>query len=93
MEEVPRSCWDASSPRNRWHDYMTFYYAHGNIVRALGGHHLVIGLDTQNPVHGLCLYAITYAMRAHPYGCSHRRAFRGQLLPICDALVGAAVGH
>ena len=77
MEEVPRSCTSPQSPRNRWYDYMTFYHGHGDIVRGLGGHHLVIGFDVQNPVDGLYLHAITYAMRAHPYG-----GYRSDELPL-----------
>jgi hypothetical protein len=67
MEEVPRSCYSPQSPRNVWHEYMRFYHEHGDIVRALGGHHLIIGFDVQNPVDQLYMNVITYAERAHPY--------------------------
>ena len=67
MEEVPRSCYSPQSPRNLWHEYLDFYHAHGDFVRGLGGHHLIIGLDNQYPVDQLYMNVLTYAMRAHPY--------------------------
>ncbi|MHB9024155.1 MAG: glycoside hydrolase family 66 protein [Armatimonadota bacterium] len=71
MEEVPRSSYSAQSPRNRWHDYLTYYLKTGNIVRNLGGHHLTIAFDRWNPVDMLYLNIFTYAMRTHPYGHYH----------------------
>jgi hypothetical protein len=67
MEEVPRSSYDPQSPRNRWHDYLDFYHGHGEIVRGLGGHHLTIAFDRQNPVDSVYLNVLTFAIRAHPY--------------------------
>ncbi|MDD5707826.1 MAG: hypothetical protein PHR35_18055, partial [Kiritimatiellae bacterium] len=67
MEEVPRSSHSPQSARNRWQDYMTYYHGVGEIVRGLGGHHLIIGLDTQYPVDHLYMNVFTYAMRAHPF--------------------------
>ncbi|MBI4025893.1 MAG: hypothetical protein HY360_12985 [Verrucomicrobia bacterium] len=72
MEEVPRSCWSPQDPRNRWQDYMTYYHGVGDIVRGLGGHHLLIGLDSQHPVDHLYLNIFTYAGRAHPYSYQYR---------------------
>ena len=71
MEEIPRSSYSPQSPHNRWEDYMTYYAKVSGIVHALGGHHLIIGLDYQNPVDHLYLNVITYAIGAHPYANYH----------------------
>ncbi|MHB9131640.1 MAG: glycoside hydrolase family 66 protein [Armatimonadota bacterium] len=68
MEEVPRSSYSPQSPRNRWHDYMTYYQKTGEIVRGLGGHHLTIAFDSMHSIDALYLNILTYAMRTHPYG-------------------------
>lgn len=67
MEEAVRDSYEPGAARNRWRDYLTYYHGVGNRVRALGGHHLIIGLDRQHAVDQLYLNIFTYAMRAHPY--------------------------
>ena len=47
--------------------YTAFYHASGEVVRQLGGHHLIIGFDNQYPVDHLYLNIFTYAGRSHPY--------------------------
>jgi hypothetical protein len=71
MEEIPRSSYSAQSPHNRWQDYMTYYAKISRIIHGLGGHHLIIGIDVQNPVDHLYLNVFTYAIGAHPYGNYH----------------------
>ncbi len=71
MEEMPRSSYVPSSRTNRWHDFMTWYHQSGEVVRKLGGHHLLIGFDRQNPVDHLYMTVLTYAGRSHPYNRYH----------------------
>ena len=67
MAEVPRSSWQPVSVNNRWVDYVARYHREGEETRALGGHYLTIGFDTQYPVDHLYLNVLTYADRTHPY--------------------------
>ncbi|HEY3397597.1 MAG TPA: glycoside hydrolase family 66 protein [Armatimonadota bacterium] len=71
MEEVPRSSYDPTSPTNRWADFMAYYHKTGEVVRGLGGHHLIIGFDVQYPIDHLFMTIFTYAGRSHPYGNYH----------------------
>jgi hypothetical protein len=67
MEEIPRSSYDPTSVNNRWVDYVARYHQSGEVIRALGGHHLTIGFDRKFPVDELYLQLLTYADRTHPY--------------------------
>jgi hypothetical protein len=80
MEEVPRSSYAAQSPTNRWEDFMRHYHTSGEAVRALGGHHLMIGFDTQYPVDHLYMSIFTYAGRSHPYAYQ----YHAETLPLGD---------
>jgi len=79
MEEVPRSSWNPRSATNRWQDFMATYHKAGEVVRGLGGHHLIIGFDKQYPVDHLYQTIFTYAGRTHPYGRYH-----SETLPLGD---------
>ena len=72
MEEIPRNCTSPQSARNPWREFMAYYHGVGDIVRELGGHHLIIGFDKQHPVDQLYLNVFTYAMRAHPFCYQYR---------------------
>jgi len=80
MEEIPRSSWNPQSDTNRWQDFMTYYHKSGEVVRGLGGHHLIIGFDKQYAVDQLYLSIFTYAGRTHPY--SHQ--YHSETLPLGD---------